>query len=147
MAHRRITTYMSSMTAARPVPLIAAAVIAALAMSIPAVAQYGRDGRYIPSPNGVPSDPYARPIPNYSGTPGEAVGTPALPRALTVPLPTPPAMSPRIETPAPPRAGNSPGRYELPLPDARSCRAGWSPATGLTRREFEQRCDVVLGRK
>ena len=71
-------------------------IIALLALGCtawPAAAQYDRDGRYVPSPNGIPADPTARPIPMYSGTPGEAIGTPSLPRP-------PPAV---IVPPLPPR--------------------------------------------
>lgn len=61
--------------------------LAGMAVATPAAAQYDRDGRYVPSPNGVPQDPYARPIPMYPGTPGEAIGTPSLPRAAIQPSP------------------------------------------------------------
>lgn len=64
-----------------PNAAIGLALAAVIAVEGSALAQYDRDGRYVPSPMGVPQDPYAAPIPMYPGTPGGAVGTPALPRA------------------------------------------------------------------
>ena len=55
---------------------VAAILAALIAIESSALAQYDRNGRYVPSPMGVPQDPYARPIPMYPGTPGGAVGTP-----------------------------------------------------------------------
>ena len=51
---------------------VATALAALIAVEGSALAQYDRDGRYVPSPRGVPQDPYARPIPMYPGTPGSA---------------------------------------------------------------------------
>ena len=70
--------------------------VAILVAATPAFAQYDRDGRYIPSPNGIPSDPTARPIPMYSGTPGAAIGTPITPRAEITPPPALPQPTPRL---------------------------------------------------
>ncbi|MBV1694678.1 MAG: hypothetical protein KGP27_09485 [Hyphomicrobiales bacterium] len=102
-----------------------------------ASAQYDRDGRYVPSPNGIPADPNARLIPLYPGTPGQAIGTPLPPRMD--PVPRPPAMTPRIDTPP----SNSYWRSQVRIDRAR-CRAGWSRATGLSRIEFRRRCSLVL---
>lgn len=96
-------------------------------------AQYDRDGRYVPSPMGVPADPYARPIPNYSGKPGDNKGTPIWPRGTpSAPLPS---MLPRSETPP----HRLPGRLPVALP-AEVCAEGWSRALGLTRVEFNRGC-------
>ena len=73
----------------------------------PAQGQYDRDGRYVPSPNGVPFDPNARPIPMYQGTPGGAIGTPASPRSV---VPTLPEMTPRGPD-VPLNTGRSPQRF------------------------------------
>jgi hypothetical protein len=63
-----------------------------------ASAQYDRDGRYVPSPNGVPLDPTARPVPMDSGKPGDAIGTPIMPRS-EIPRPTEVRpLPPRLET-------------------------------------------------
>jgi hypothetical protein len=99
------------------------------------LAQYDPNGRYVPSPGGVPSDPYARTVPNYPGTPGGAIGTPTLPRAA-IPEPfTVPRLSPR-ETEALPRV------MQLPpvLLTAAQCRQGWSRATGVSRVTFKRQC-------
>ena len=69
------------MTPKAVIALVAATLAALIAVEGSASAQYDRDGRYVPSPRGVPQDPYARPIPMYPGTPGGAVGTPIRPRA------------------------------------------------------------------
>jgi hypothetical protein len=115
--------------------VLSAIVLSAIALGTPAVAQYDRDGRYVPSPNGVPSDPYARPVPLYPGTPGGAVGTPIVPRgAIAQPSPTP-RLSPRPETSAPlyPR--------DLPVPlRVEQCGESWSKALGMTPVEFRRRC-------
>jgi len=66
---------MWRMTSKAAIGLVAAALAALIAVEGPALAQYDRDGRYVPSPMGVPQDPYARPIPMYPGTPGGAAGT------------------------------------------------------------------------
>jgi hypothetical protein len=101
-----------------------------------AVAEYDRDGRYVPSPLGIPADPYARPIPNYSGKPGDNKGTPIWPRGTpSAPLPT---MLPRTEAPV--------NRYPSRLPVAltpEQCADGWSKSLGLTKVEFNRVCRRV----
>ncbi len=96
----------------------------------PVAAQYDRDGRYVPSPNGVPRDPSAQPIPMYPGTPGAAIGTPTLPRP-----PAPAAPLPRLPEPNVGPFSTRPGRLNRV-----QCAREWSAHTGLTRRDFEQRC-------
>ena len=109
----------------------------------PASAQYDKDGRYVPSPNGIPADPYARPIPGYSGTPGQANGTPIEPRAS---IPQVPPVAPLKVPELTPRASrDSPRPLPIPVTEAQ-CRKGWSGSTGLSRREFAQWCDLVLDR-
>lgn len=109
-----------------------------LAASVPALAQYDRDGRYVPSPMGVPSDPNARVVPGYPGTPGGAVGTPAWPRDPDQRLAP---MKPRIGTDDPrilwPRT--------VPLNKAK-CAAGWNRRLGITSAEFEIRCAKINGK-
>lgn len=96
-----------------------------------ASAQYDRDGRYVPSPNGIPTDPNARPIPMYPGTPGQAIGEPMAPRVPGI-TPLPP-QSPRID----PFIGAAPLPIRL---TAEICADGWSKASGMTRTEFRDRC-------
>ena len=99
-------------------------------------AQYDRDGRYVPSPMGVPADPDARPIPLYPGTPGGAIGTPSLPRLA--PPPPPAAMTPRLTEPST-RSGSS-----LPVPfKVEQCSKDWSASMGMSRIEFKRRCHAL----
>ena len=101
------------------------------------LAQYDRDGRYVPSPNGIPTDPYPRPIPLYPGTPGRAIGTPSLPR-YAIPPPqfvAPPAVPPIRAYPF----ESLPKPRLVPLA-AGSCRNGWSRSTGLTPTAFRRQC-------
>lgn len=102
-------------------------------------AQYDRDGRYVPSPLGIPADPYARPIPNYSGKPGDNKGTPIWPRGA-MPSPAPlPKMLPRPSTPV----HRLPSRLPVAV-SAEQCAEGWSQsvgkALGLTRVQFNRSC-------
>ncbi len=116
--------------------VVAAAAIAATAGY--GHAQYDRDGRYVPSPGGIPSDPYARPIPGYSGTPGGAIGTPSLPRYLY----PPPAVitAPRQTVPATVLPSSRPLSIE-------QCHDGWSKSTRVTPVEFKRRCYLMLRRE
>ena len=116
-------------------------VFAAIALSIaPAFAQYDRDGRYVPSPNGIPRDPYASTVPGYSGTPGGAIGTPTLPRG-SIPQPVvitrPRSSEPLVVLPQP---------RQLPLV-IEQCNDGWSRATGITPVEFKRRCSLLKRRE
>ena len=106
-------------------------------------AQYDKDGRYVPSPNGVPSDPYAQPIPVYPGTPGQAIGTPSLPRAA---LPPPQTVAPLATPPVRTYPGESLPRPRLEPLTAAHCRAGWHASSGLSQRQFNRRCDALLDR-
>lgn len=114
-------------------------VVAAItAITVHAHAQYDRDGRYVPSPGGVPRDPYAQPIPGYSGTPGAAIGTPSLPRSLY-----PPPSPPRSTFPSP-----RPADPLIVYPSSRplsleQCRDGWSQSTRVTKVEFRRRCTLM----
>jgi hypothetical protein len=114
------------------------AVAALAATSFHAQAQYDRDGRYVPSPGGVPRDPYAQVIPGYGGTPGRAIGTPNLPRYL--------------EGQSLPPASGFPSRRTVEpivvLPSSRplsldQCREGWSKSTRVTQTEFRRRCALM----
>ena len=123
--------------------VLVATTVAALAT--PAAAQYDRDGRYVPSPNGIPTDPYARPVPLYPGTPGGAIGTPSLPRNDFPPTSPPPVIG-SPNAPKAPYAGDGlPRALRVPYTPAQ-CRRGWSAATGMSRREFDRRCDEILDR-
>lgn len=116
------------------------AVVAAamFAVVVPASAQYDREGRYVPSPLGVPADPYAKPIPNYSGKPGAAIGTPVWPRVE--PYKPHNALAPRPQVPISRRPSNS-----LPVPiSVDQCEDGWSKSTRVPRVEFNRRCRVIL---
>ena len=102
-----------------------------------ASAQYDRDGRYVPSPNGIPTDPNARPIPMDSGTPGGAIGTPSLPRSM---FPSAPVV-PRLPEP---ERYSSPvmSRAVVPL-SHKQCDDGWNKTTRLTPVEFRRRCALM----
>jgi hypothetical protein len=121
--------------------IMALAVIGLATVAFPVLAQYDRDGRYVPSPNGIPIDPGARPITNYPGTPGAAIGTPQLPRQLTDP---PQAKSPPIVfTPTTPPRATTPRPQIVPL-TVSQCEDGWSRATHVTPTEFRRRCHLLL---
>jgi hypothetical protein len=111
-------------------------VLACLAAPTGALAQYDRDGRYVPSPMGVPSDPYARPIPNYSGRPGDAIGTPIWPRGN---IPAPPDVPPL--KPAETQRVYPSSTPRIVTPEV--CDKGWSKATRLTPVEFRRLCARV----
>ena len=118
------------------IALVAATLAALVAVEGSASAQYDRDGRYVPSPRGIPQDPYARPIPMYPGTPGGAVGTPIRPRgAVPEPLVVPPLRESPQTSPLSPRF--------VPLSLAQ-CETPWSRATRLTPTEFRRRCASML---
>lgn len=110
--------------------------------AMPAMAQYDRDGRYVPSPMGRPTDPFARPIPNYSGTPGAAIGEPILPRGAigtsppVVLLPRPPLRTEYRSIEAPPVALTK-----------TQCGEPWSRATRMIPSEFKRRCSLIMRRK
>jgi len=125
------------MTPKAVIALVAATLAALIAVEGSVSAQYDRDGRYVPSPRGVPQDPYARPIPMYPGTPGGAVGEPIRPRgAIPEPLVVPPLPRDIPQTsPLYPRF--------VPLSLAR-CGTPWSRATKLTPTEFRRRCGSML---
>ncbi len=121
--------------------VVAVWVVAVWALASPARAQYDRDGKYVPSPMGVPADPYAKPIPNYSGKPGAGIGTPVWPRIE--PYQQPNALAPRPQVPITRRPSNS-----LPVKlDAEQCEEGWSKSTPIPRVEFNRRCRVILRKK
>ncbi len=104
-----------------------------MAAADPGLAQYDRNGRYVPSPMGVPADPYARVVPNYSGTPGRVTGTPVSPPPPE-PLKVPPLTTQRLDPAA--------GTYSAPLVPltADQCKEGWSVETNIPRVEFNRRC-------
>lgn len=114
--------------------------IAGMTAAAPVLAQYDRDGRYVPSPMGVPADPYARPIPNYPGTPGAATGTPIWPRGAIPQMPPPVTL-----TPPPASAPSYESLPVVPLSKAQ-CQDGWSRRTGVSRVEFKRRCALLLRR-
>ena len=125
------------MTPKAVIALVTAILAASIAVQWSALAQYDRDGRYVPSPRGVPQDPNARPIPMYPGTPGGAVGEPIRPRgAIPEPLVVPPLPRDIPQTsPLYPRF--------VPLSLAQ-CGTPWSRATKLTPTEFRRRCASML---
>lgn len=108
----------------------------------PSLAQYDKNGRYVPSPGGVPTDPYASTVPTYSGTPGGTSGTPTLPRAAYPPAPVVPSLRPV----APPHVGSSLPRPYVPL-SVDQCDDGWSRGTHLTPTEFRRRCALLMKRR
>ncbi|MGE0054352.1 MAG: hypothetical protein AB7S74_09095 [Hyphomicrobium sp.] len=119
--------------------MIARTIFACLALGAglsPALAQYDANGRYVPSPMGVPRDPYASTVPMYPGKPGGAVGTPTLPRAYELKPSNPPDYTPRM---APPRSGES-----LPVAvTIEQCDLGWTRETGLTVKRFNALCKAL----
>jgi hypothetical protein len=120
-----------------PKAVVGLALAALIAAEGSALAQYDRDGRYVPSPMGVPLDPYAAPIPMYPGTPGRAVGTPILPRAAVPETPVVPPLQ-RDILQAPPLY-----RRSVPLTLVQ-CGEPWSRATKMTPTEFRRRCAGML---
>jgi len=112
--------------------LVVVAVIV-MAAAGPSSAQYDRSGRYVPSPMGVPADPYARVVPSYPGTPGRVTGTPVSPPPPE-PLKVPPLTTRRLDPTA--------GTYSAPLVPltADQCKLGWSVETNIPRVEFNRRC-------
>lgn len=117
----------------RILPFLSLCALASVAA--PAAAQYDRDGRYVPSPMGVPSDPKARVVPGYPGTPGGAVGTPSWPRDPDQRLAP---LNPRIGTDDPRILWSR----TIPL-NKKKCAAGWNRRLGITSAEFEIRCDKI----
>jgi len=114
----------------------AALAAAVMASAVPASAQYDRDGRYVPSPMGIPTDPDARIIQGYPGTPtpGGAVGAPTVPRD----------HEPRL-APMKPRVGVDNTvltTRTVPL-NKKRCSEGWSKKLGITSAEFEIRCAKI----
>jgi hypothetical protein len=114
----------------RMTPKAAIALAALIAVEGSALAQYDRDGRYVPSPN-------ARPIPMYPGTPGGAVGTPIWPRGAIRETPVVPPLQQDVP--------QTPPLYPrfVPLTLAQ-CANTWSRATKLTPTEFRRRCASML---
>lgn len=113
-------------------------VAAALLTAGSAMAQYDRDGRYVPSPNGIPSDPAARPIPMDPGTPGAAIGTPSLPRSQMAPPHALPA--PTTAVPIQPGSTNLKRFRAPPQENKINCASRWSRSTGITERNFNRMC-------
>ena len=125
------------MTPKAVIALVAATLAALIAVEGPVWAQYDRDGRYVPSPRGVPQDPLARPIPMYPGTPGGAVGTPIWPRGAIPKTPVVPPLQRDIP--------QTPALYQRFVPlSLAQCGTPWSRATKLTPTEFRRRCASML---
>lgn len=118
----------------RAVQSLALIVAAAVSVAVltPASAQYDREGRYVPSPMGVPADPYARPVPMYPGTPGGAAGEPILPRG-SMPAPAAPSH-------IPPRTYTEPMRPTFVPLTLAQCGEGWSRKLLVPPTEFRRRC-------
>lgn len=107
--------------------------VAMVSVAAPAHAQYDRDGRYVPSPMGVPQDPYARPIPGYSGSPGEPKGTPIWPRGA---IPGPAPQAPMARAPTQPVYPRRDQKRRIVI----DCRRPWSKAMGIPRSTHEKLC-------
>ena len=128
---------MRRMTPKAAIVLAATTLAALVAVEGSALAQYDRDGRYVPSPMGVPQDPYASPIPMYPGTPGRTVGTPVLPRAAIPEVPVLPPL--RSDIPL------TPPLYPSFVPlTLGQCGEPWSRATKMVPTEFRRRCASML---
>ncbi len=127
---------------ANMIHLLAGMTVAVIAAAGPAHAQYDRDGRYVPSPMGVPRDPYAAPVPTYPGTPGGTTGTPIWPRG-TQPSPPPKVLEQRPMD-VPPSAAVPTGIVPLSL---EQCDEGWSKSTHVTPVEFRRRCALLIKRR
>ena len=133
-------TYVFSMTISTRRYVIGIVAVAWLgAAALPATAQYDRDGRYVPSPMGVPADPYARPVPMYPGSPGGAIGTPDLPRSAFPPPPVPAPRKPRVST--------EPLRPTFVPLTLEQCNDGWSRKSLVTPTEFRRRCALLVKRQ
>jgi hypothetical protein len=125
------------MTPKAAIALAATTLAALVAIEGSALAQYDRDGRYVPSPMGVPQDPYTSSIPMYPGTPGGAVGTPVWPRAAVPETPVVPPLQPHIP--------QTPPLYPSFVPlTLGQCGEPWSRATRMTPTEFRRRCASML---
>ncbi len=137
------TTLQATLAMPRNTPQITGmrAAVAAMAMAVamigfaaaPAHAQYDRDGRYVPSPMGVPQDPYARPVPGYSGSPGVPKGTPIWPRGA-IPGPAPQASMAR-----------APNQPVYPRRDQKrrvviDCRRPWTPELNVPEASHRWLC-------
>ena len=94
----------------------------------------------MPSPMGVPDDPYARPIPLYPGTPGRAIGTPIWPRGT--PVPPPPTV---LQQPPNDQVNRPLNTLPIPL-TIEQCDEGWSKSTHVTPVEFNRRCSLLRRR-
>jgi len=130
---------MLCMTRRNALGIVVAAVVTAAAG--PGLAQYDKDGRYVPSPMGVPTDPYARPVPLYPGSPGGTTGTPIWPRGTL-----PPPLPPMVLTPRPADTVTVP-YTTLPVPlTLEQCEQGWSKSTHVTPVEFRRRCHLMKRR-
>jgi hypothetical protein len=110
--------------------------LGALASTLPAAAQYDRDGRYVPSPMGVPTDPYARPVPLSSGTPGSK-GEPIWPRGMT-PEPSRGSNARPVErvTPHDTQSARARAFYRA----FKVCSNQWKASSGISRAEHNRRC-------
>ncbi|MEQ1673306.1 MAG: hypothetical protein ABL893_20855 [Hyphomicrobium sp.] len=97
-------------------------------------AEYDAQGRYVPSPMGVPADPYRSYVPGYTGKPGGTKRFAPTPRGFQV---QPPKIQPfdgRLQ----PR--NSAAPLPAVYPTRAQCRAGWSRGTGIPRARFKTAC-------
>ena len=131
-------TIMMRSTSRRVCHIGAMAIAAAtMVYSQPTLAQYDKDGRYVPSPNGIPADPRASVVPLYPGSPGGAIGTPTLPRAMT---PQVPSVAPLA---SPPTVDVTRDASRRVVVTRKMCAEGWSRATGVARSVFERRCAAM----
>lgn len=122
--------------------LLALALLTLLAAPA-AHAQYDRDGRYVPSPMGRPSDPYRSYIPGYTGKPGDAKRIAPTPRAFRTEPPLP--NLPRFEA-APGSQRTRPSSSQpLPVvyPTRAQCAAGWSRDVNIPRARFARACRAL----
>jgi hypothetical protein len=113
----------------------------ALAITLPAAAQYDRDGRYVPSPMGVPTDPYARPVPLSSGAPGSK-GEPIWPRGMIPETARAPNARP-VErgTPQYTQSARARAFYRA----FKQCSNLWTATSGISRAEHNRRCREEVG--
>jgi hypothetical protein len=124
------------MSTMRPRTFICLLLAWLVATATPSLAQYDRDGRYVPSPNGVPLDPNAQLIPLYPGTPllpGQSGATLGTPRALNPPAAMPQALPPRLAEPS--GSGSGLARFRRIR-----CADGWTARTGVSRMAFTRWC-------
>ena len=120
-------------------PIATAALILVLAAALAggAHAQYDSQGRYVPSPMGLPADPYRSTVPGYPGTPGGSKRFAPPSRGQQIAPPTIAPFDARLERPA------STAPLSVIYPTRAQCEAGWSRDSGIPKARFARACKAL----